>query len=589
MIEDAVQSMRSAHPPLQRPALDAVLQALIDATQGNEAAWAFSVEAGAYEQVVRCMDAYSGDADLQGMCCAALSALGSTNVDGVPGHWASHAEAAVRAGAVRAAVSALLADDVRNELVGPASMLASVAWSGGTALEIVRAGRAAERLARSLPLALRAAASTGDTFVLDTIMDALAALVHSDDVCAQQAACPGTLAALAQALQLHGAGSYRLACAACTVMHRITAHASADECAAAADDCVNALRAALVSHDRASLQDAAWDAMFVLLTRDARAMERACAAGVAADAVRSLRSLAAKRADAGDAAENLARAIEHACDALALLTGDHARSRRTAHAKGAVLVLGAALRAHGDAHPGVVERACYAMTNLLQTRPENILPDVILRIVADVAAAMRRHAGDEYVQCGAASALHGLVAVVLLSPAPPAGGAAGAPPPDASDQARRLAETVVLEAAAGALRAHSASGPGRLRNDALAVLVLACSGEAFGENGGPPLQPSVAARAQRAGIGALLAEALPTTNTDLRARADTLAAALARLPPPPACAGCGTTDALKLLRCSRCRTARFCGVECQHASWAVHKTVCVPPAATTPADEDNRE
>ena len=303
VIEDAVQRMRDARPPLRGPTLEAVLDALRGATKGNEAAWAFAVQAGAYEQLTRCMDAYLGDAELQAMCCSTLTALGHANVDGVQGFWAGHAEAAVRAGAVRAVVCALHAHGARClELVASANALASTTMSGGPALEIARDGRTAEALARGLPLALRAVASSGDTFVVETVVSALNFLVSQDGVCAQQVAHRGTLGALAEALRTHGAGSFELALAACSSLEVIIKIATVDQCAAAADGCMTALRAALVMHDgNMMLQALAWGALCVLLSRDVRLIELACATDVAADAVRSLRGLARMRAAVGDA------------------------------------------------------------------------------------------------------------------------------------------------------------------------------------------------------------------------------------------------------------------------------------------------
>ena len=163
-----MQRMRSAQPPLRRPALDAVTEVLLSAIEDSWAAWAYAVQTGAYEQVVRCMDAYAGDAGVQVLCCGIVLALGHKGEDEF---FVGHAEAAVRAGAVRSMVSALRTHGARrNELfTAAARALASVIRSSGAALEIARDGRAAEALARGLPLALRAAAETGDTLALVTV------------------------------------------------------------------------------------------------------------------------------------------------------------------------------------------------------------------------------------------------------------------------------------------------------------------------------------------------------------------------------------------------------------------------------------
>ncbi|KAI9002191.1 hypothetical protein DFJ74DRAFT_775422 [Hyaloraphidium curvatum] len=39
------------------------------------------------------------------------------------------------------------------------------------------------------------------------------------------------------------------------------------------------------------------------------------------------------------------------------------------------------------------------------------------------------------------------------------------------------------------------------------------------------------------------------------------------------CDRCGD-EAGALLRCGRCRVARYCGAECQRAAWAAHKDAC---------------
>ncbi|KAI9006755.1 hypothetical protein DFJ74DRAFT_689316 [Hyaloraphidium curvatum] len=44
------------------------------------------------------------------------------------------------------------------------------------------------------------------------------------------------------------------------------------------------------------------------------------------------------------------------------------------------------------------------------------------------------------------------------------------------------------------------------------------------------------------------------------------------------CDACGKHQQgeLKLMRCGRCGVARYCGVECQRASWKEHKKDCIP-------------
>jgi hypothetical protein len=46
---------------------------------------------------------------------------------------------------------------------------------------------------------------------------------------------------------------------------------------------------------------------------------------------------------------------------------------------------------------------------------------------------------------------------------------------------------------------------------------------------------------------------------------------------PEGCAGCGTSgrdDGGELLRCARCKTERYCSVECQKRCWKFHKGNC---------------
>ncbi len=41
---------------------------------------------------------------------------------------------------------------------------------------------------------------------------------------------------------------------------------------------------------------------------------------------------------------------------------------------------------------------------------------------------------------------------------------------------------------------------------------------------------------------------------------------------PPACHGCGATQALRY--CSRCLDAHYCGEDCQLADWSEHRRIC---------------
>ena len=47
------------------------------------------------------------------------------------------------------------------------------------------------------------------------------------------------------------------------------------------------------------------------------------------------------------------------------------------------------------------------------------------------------------------------------------------------------------------------------------------------------------------------------------------------------CAGCGSPGAMN--KCSRCRSVYFCGKECLHAGWKMHKKECKDLAAAAAA------
>eukprot|EP00123_Amoebidium_parasiticum_P006954 comp17773_c0_seq1/m.17808 comp17773_c0_seq1/g.17808 ORF comp17773_c0_seq1/g.17808 comp17773_c0_seq1/m.17808 type:complete len:134 (-) comp17773_c0_seq1:583-984(-) len=49
-----------------------------------------------------------------------------------------------------------------------------------------------------------------------------------------------------------------------------------------------------------------------------------------------------------------------------------------------------------------------------------------------------------------------------------------------------------------------------------------------------------------------------------------------KTPSPSQCTYCETTSdtQTRLQVCSRCRTARYCNVDCQKSHWKVHKKVC---------------
>eukprot|EP00808_Paulinella_micropora_P017664 g41150.t1 len=43
------------------------------------------------------------------------------------------------------------------------------------------------------------------------------------------------------------------------------------------------------------------------------------------------------------------------------------------------------------------------------------------------------------------------------------------------------------------------------------------------------------------------------------------------------CNSCSKQTSWEKSRCSRCKRAFYCSVECQRRDWPVHKSVCVPP------------
>ena len=118
--------MRDALPPLRGPGLETATLSF-QVVSGNEAAWAFAMQAGAYEQLVRCMDAYPNDPDVQSLCCDALACVGNAREDSSRQTWAAHPDKAERTGAIRAMVAALHAHSAhRNALISAGATLASI-------------------------------------------------------------------------------------------------------------------------------------------------------------------------------------------------------------------------------------------------------------------------------------------------------------------------------------------------------------------------------------------------------------------------------------------------------------------------------
>ena len=582
--------MRNAQPPLQGPALDTATLSF-QVVAGNEAAWVFAAQTGAYEQLVRCMDAYPNDPEVQSLCCDALACLGNARGDSSSREtWAAHPDKAARTGAIRAMAAALHAHGAhRDVLISAAATLASIFARSlqqekpAEALAVARDGRAADALAGALPLALRIAA-TDDAELLEILLDVLSSLARLDTVCAQQAARPGTLAVLGEALRLHGGGTSGFAYYACSVMRCIVEVVPLRERSDAADGCIAGLRVALVAHRVPPVQSAAWDCVYVLTVKDERAARRADA-GIAADAVRMLQCTSADV----DANDSTIEAATCASRALSVLVNADNRSRCSAVAAGIVPVLTALLRAHGSAHEQLASGACTALVPVFKMPVPGDDPlelvsgsEDILSLVAVLATTMLAHAASMDVQLSATAVLLSLMVSLLYAFELEA--TMRRPARDASGLARRLADAGVLEATATALQMHAGADPVQLRDNALVVLIVACSG-AMLDSTSPPLQASVAARAAQAGVGAALSAALaqnlrPHPDSDARTRAAALAAAVARLPVPRVCDSCGTTDASKLKLCSRCLKVRFCGEACQRAAWPEHKLVCVrAPAA----------
>lgn len=422
------------------------------------------------------------------------------------------------------------------------------------------------------------------------VLDSLYVLTSRDVACAQQAARPGTLAALAEALRLHGAGSRNLAVVASIVLATIAPHVPPSELTAAAESCVTAMHAMLIAHGHLGMQGV-WSSIARVLdsSRNKRAAARVGAAGLVVDALRTLRRVADDPAAANEDADALTlEFLMTVCDVLALLTHLDERNRHAALEEGAVPVLMSVLRTYGVENDVTAGRVCTALGHLLyDAHVWNFHgDDAFLDLVADLTMVMRVHVASENLQSRAFVVL--LSFTVAFLHLCTAAAAAHAAPFDASHVARRLADAGALDAAAAALRAHAAIGPERLLNEALFVLLVACSGAPVASTG-TPLRASVANRAAQAGVGAALAAALsraPLPDDRLHTRAAALAAAVARLPPPRACGNCGTTDAAKLKRCSRCLAARFCSAACQRAAWPAHKLVCVPPTQAAAQQPD---
>ena len=231
----------------------------------------------------------------------------------------------------------------------------------------------------------------------------------------------------------------------------------------------------------------------------------------------------------------------------------------------------AALRLHGTADHMFAVPALALMGTLVMKHEWSMRLVVAEGGLVAVVSAMEAHPGVSRVYLHGMRSLGYLVITALNSEE------FGR---SAAEKARRLADTGMIEVLANALRTH-VTGPDAVdfRECVIDTLAWVCSGSANSPNrSGTWLQPCVAARASRAGVGAAITAAMARAPAMTSyAPGVALAAAVDCVPAPRACDGCGTVEAPKLMLCARCRTARFCGAACQRAAWAEHKKACVPP------------
>jgi hypothetical protein len=569
-----VQLLRTAQPPLLGNALDRCLSGVIELTECNEAAWTYAARAGVYEAVVRTADAYPDDAAAQCAVCGGLTLLGTRPPKS---RWPGHSAAGARAGAVRVAAAALRKHGTRCMLLlcNASTLLTTLVDGDAADWEAARSGHVGMSLAAGLAVALRddEAAAAREPRAAQLACCALAALTE-DKPCALEAGAGGALLSLASFLRICGddvLGAHH----ACSAMMYIASHAPAAVRARAADAGVASLRFMLRMHHDPIVQHRVWHVMLALLHGNDGAQCRAVAAGLMVDIVRTL-----ERSVEDDADEHATMAAEGACsmlDALANEMGDsHSGHREAAGDAGAVPAVLAVLRSHGCADSKTAYAACGALAGLVHRNLPNTRAALRARPFADAAAVMRAHSGSLLNALTAAMALGSLSMAHFMMHSKPKAGSTGAVDPAGAPEAfaKQLADAGVLEVVTYAIQQHTDA---TLDYKCLEVLWYACSG-ALAE-GGEALQPCVAARAKQAGVEAALSTLLARTQPP-PATAIRLAAALAKVPAPRRmCDGCGTADAPKLMRCSRCLAARFCGQACMRASWPAHKTVCTPAAA----------
>ena len=517
------------------------------------------------------------------MACAALSVLCQF------GHFEPDFTAVVqRSGAVRAVCVALRTHGQRShELLAYASKTLSLALTKkGSDLSAARELGAAQLLAAGLPLALRAAIPEVPTqhpllcveFICQTMF-----MLASDKATMAGLVGTDTLRDISAALCLGGTVSMRLGFAhpTCMLLQQLLRRASDNMCAAASGSCVAGLQAALRAHSDLGLQETAWFALCTLLMKDETAVARAVEAGLINDAVQMLGQLTARSPPTQLLGEpdDLHKVVAALCEMLHLALRAQSSDRdvvvATVHAS-----VGA-LRLYGAANQPLTTRACSLVRVLVQKYPQVtglILDDGAL---AAVVSTMRAHLRVVEVYLCAIATLYILVAAAMKCEY------SGR---SADEKAHKLASMGVLEVVADALRLHAGENdllP--LRKIAIETLLSVCAGCGRSPGfSGPRLQPSVATRAPRAGIGAAITTTLALQPVISDRDAEALAAAVNRVPVPApaprACDGCGTVEAPKLMLCARCRTARFCGAACQRAAWAEHKKACVPAAKQPAAD-----
>jgi hypothetical protein len=581
-IDGAVQLLRTAQPPLLGEPLSVCLKTLTAITSESKAAWVYAERAGVYDGVVRSADAYPDSEEVQYLTCGGLSLLGTQTTREC---WPGHSAAGARAGPVRVVAAALRKHGLRSTTLLSTTATALVGLledANADDWESARSGHVGMSLAAGLAVAVRdtTAVATLEALNASGAPHASLALMMAsrDEVCALEAARGGALHSLAVLLRIPSV-DLNTASQTCIAMQQIAEQAPDAVRERTADAGVAALRFAIGMHHSSIVQLPAWIAVKALLEDDNGAQRRAVATGVMTDIVRTL-----KRSVEVDADEDAALAAEGACSLLNALTNNiedlgQKGNREAAEDAGAVPVVLTVIRKHGCTHSRTAFVACSALAGLVHRNLTNASIALRARPYADLVAVMRAHSSELATALTAAMTLVSLVIAHFMVPSKFPRSAAVMP----TEFASTLMEAGVLEVATDLICQHT-HAPGTesaaLHNRCLDLLVCTCTGTLPMEGGSEPLQPSIAARAKRAGVeaalSAVLARTPPPPLPAARAAAERLLAALAKV---RLCDGCGTADAAKLMRCSRCLAARFCGQACMRSSWPAHKLVCVPAAA----------